>query len=138
MKELCELVGIDKIRTAPYHPQTNGQVERMHKTFKDILAKCDKAKFEWSQQIPYILFVLRQIPHADSGFSPFQLVYGHQVRTPLDILYHNWYETRENTLNACEWVNKVADRLSFIRDIAMLKLTKCRKIRTKQANRIAS
>ncbi len=36
-KELCALIGIEKVQTPPYHPQMNGAVERMHGTFKATL-----------------------------------------------------------------------------------------------------
>ena len=29
---LCDYLGVEKIRTTPYHPQSNGQVERTHQT----------------------------------------------------------------------------------------------------------
>ncbi len=40
VKELCSLLGIESVRTSPYHPETNGTVERMHGTMKSILGKC--------------------------------------------------------------------------------------------------
>ena len=32
ISNLCELYGVQKLRTSPYHSQTNGQVERMNQT----------------------------------------------------------------------------------------------------------
>ena len=40
MCHLCQYLGIEKVRTSPYHPQSNGVVERMHGTLKAILGKC--------------------------------------------------------------------------------------------------
>ncbi len=40
VRQLCEMLGIQKVRTSPYHPESNGAVERMHGTFKAILGKC--------------------------------------------------------------------------------------------------
>ena len=34
VSELCDLLGVTKIRTLPYHPQTNGTVKRVHQTIK--------------------------------------------------------------------------------------------------------
>ena len=39
--ELCDLLGITKIRTLPYHPQTNGTMERVHQTLRRMIAKMD-------------------------------------------------------------------------------------------------
>ncbi len=87
MKSLCGLLGIERVRTSPYHPESNGVVERMHGTLKAILGKCINEEADWVGFVSLALFVLRQMPHADSGHSPFDLVYGFRVRTPLDVLY---------------------------------------------------
>ena len=42
--ELCNLLGITKIRTSPYHPQTTGAVERVHQTLRRMIAKMDPEK----------------------------------------------------------------------------------------------
>ena len=41
---------------------------------------------DWNKLIPYILFAYREVPQALTGFSPFELVYGQDVRGPLDVL----------------------------------------------------
>ena len=42
--ELCDLLGITKIRTSPYHPQTNGAIKRVHQTLRRMIAKMDPEK----------------------------------------------------------------------------------------------
>ena len=37
----------------------------------------------------------REVPQASREFSPFELLYGHQVRGPLDVLKESWAEARE-------------------------------------------
>lgn len=37
MKEMCELLGIKHIHTSPYHPQTDGCLERWHGSLKSIV-----------------------------------------------------------------------------------------------------
>ena len=44
ISELCDLLGITKIRTSPYHPQTNGAVERVHQTLRRMITKMDPEK----------------------------------------------------------------------------------------------
>ncbi len=135
VKELCGLLGIEKLRTSPYHPETNGAVERMHGTFKSILGKCIAEGLDWVGQVCFVLFVLRQMPNSDSGFSPFNMVFGFRVRTPLDALYHGFYEMEGKEMGVCEWVNGLAERLDLMRDCAALKLGKSRESRLKYVNR---
>lgn len=53
----------------------------------------DKGK-DWDKLIPYLLFTYREVPQVSTGFSPFELLYGHHVhvheRGPLDMLRESW------------------------------------------------
>jgi hypothetical protein len=86
MSELFEMLKVNHIRTSPYHPQTDGMVERFNGTIKAMLRKCCGNLKEWDKMIPYLLFAYREVPHATTGFSPFELLYGRNVRGPLDLL----------------------------------------------------
>ena len=108
---LCKDLGIDQIRTAPYHPETNGVVERMHGTLKPMLSKASQLGLDWVSQLPFALFALRSAPNRDSSFSPYQLVYGHRVRTPLDILHQGWADLSFEELDTEEWSSWLVDRL---------------------------
>lgn len=84
LKEMYRLMKIHPIRTTPYHPQTDGLVERFHKTLKSVLRRL--VKQEGRDCIPYAMFAYREVPQTTTGFSPFELLYGREVRGPLDIL----------------------------------------------------
>ncbi len=96
-RRTCELFGYGQITTTPYHPQGDGVVEHLHGTLKPMLAKASLREIGWVKFLPMTLFVLRQIPHKDSGLSPLDLVYGFQVRDPLDLVYLGWLE------ETCDW-----------------------------------
>ena len=57
LTELYRLLQVHPIRTTPYHPQTDGLVERFNKTLKSMLrrAAVDEGK-DWDKLIPYLLF----------------------------------------------------------------------------------
>ena len=112
VKHLCQDLRIDQIKTAPYHPECNGVVERMHGTLVPMLTKASQLGLDWVEQLPFALFALRSAPNRDTRFSPYQLVYGHRVRTPLDILHQGWAEEEFGDLDVGEWADWLVSRLA--------------------------
>ena len=112
VKHLCEDLRIDQVKTAPYHPECNGVVERMHGTLVPMLTKASQLGLDWVEQLPFALFALRSAPNRDTRFSPYQLVYGHRVRTPLDILHQGWAEEEFGDFEVGEWADWLVSRLS--------------------------
>lgn len=87
LRQVYSLLGIRGIKTTPYHPQTDGLVKRFNQTLKAMLRKfVSESGADWDQWLPYLLFACREVPQASTGFSPFELLYGREVRGPLDIL----------------------------------------------------
>ncbi len=91
VQELYRLLNITQIRTSPYHPQTDGLVEKFNGTLKAMLRKFTAAnKKDWDEYLPYLLFAYREAPQESTKFSPFELLYGRHVRGPLDVLKEVW------------------------------------------------
>ena len=117
MKSLCSNLHIDKLKTTPYHPEGNGVCERMHGTLGAMLTKAAKAGQDWVGQVPFALFALRAAPNRDTQFSPFELIYGRRVRTPLDILHQGWAETEFQQLNVEEWAQWLVEKLEVWHEV---------------------
>lgn len=76
-------MGIKAIQTSSYHPQTDGLVERFNRTLKSMLRRVlDEEKRNWDRMSPYVLFAYREVPQATVRFSPFELLYGREMRGP--------------------------------------------------------
>ena len=81
---LCEKFLIKHIFSSPYHPQTNGMVERLNRTLCNSLAKVKGKDEDWDMHIPAVLLAYRTKKHATTGYTPFQLVYGRQAILPIE------------------------------------------------------
>ena len=112
LKELYRLLHINALRTSPYHPQTDGLVERFNQTLKSMLRKVatDNGK-DWDKLIPPLLFAYREVPQESTGFSPFELLYGRDVRGPLDVLKESWEAERRSDLNVIAYITLMRERL---------------------------
>ena len=117
VSQLCRNLGIEQLKTTPYHPEGNGVVERMHGTLGAMLTKASSQGLDWVDQVPFALFALRSSPNRDTLFSPYQLVYGHQVRTPLDILHQGWAEVAFKELDVSEWADWLIEKLEVWHDV---------------------
>ena len=70
-----------------YHPQSQGALERHHQMLKSMIrAFCLEYEKDWDEAVPYLMFAVREVPTESLGFSPNQLVFGHLVRGPLDVV----------------------------------------------------
>ena len=88
VKEICQLLGIRKTRTTPYHPQSDGLVERFNRTLLNMLsiAVMDD-EHSWDLHLPTILLAYRTSIHETTGVTPFELMFGRQARVPDDVIY---------------------------------------------------
>ena len=84
MKQALQQLGIDRIFSAPYHPQSNGRLEVVHKYLKPTLKKlCEKDPTNWDKYLNQVLASYRITPNLAMAESPFFLVYGRDPNLPL-------------------------------------------------------
>ncbi|GFS52302.1 hypothetical protein TNCV_4850271 [Trichonephila clavipes] len=90
LKGVCELLGIDKIKTTPLHPQSDGMVERFNRTILNNLSlMVSKNQQDWDQKVPPFLLAYRCTVHeiTGTGYSPSQMLFGRDLRLPCDLLF---------------------------------------------------
>ena len=68
--------------------------------------------------LPYLLFVYREVLQASTGFSPFELLYGHHVRGPLDVLSETWQSSVKSKESVVSHVLSIRDKLEKMKYIA--------------------
>ena len=88
INHLCDLYGVQKLRTSPYHAQTNGQVERMNQMIICMIGKLEEDKKAcWSKHLPELLLAYNATRSAVTGYSPYYLLFGRRSRIPVDYLF---------------------------------------------------
>ena len=87
-QEVCRLLQIQKTRTTPYHPQSDGMVERNNRTILTMLsAFVNEHQNDWDEHLPYVSMAYRAAEHETTGNTPNYMMLGREVTTPLDIQY---------------------------------------------------
>ena len=83
-REYFRELGIEHRLTSPYHPQSNGKIERFHRTLKQTLGKLSaNHPTQWESKLADTLLAYRVAVSCATGFSPFYLMYARQPRLPL-------------------------------------------------------
>jgi transposase InsO family protein len=77
--------------SSAYHPQTDGQTERVHQILEDMLrASALQYGRCWNKGLPYIEFSYNNSYQESLQMAPFEMLYGRRCQIPLF-----WNETRE-------------------------------------------
>ena len=95
-RDLMEWMEIDKRRTSPYKPSTNGTVERFHRTLNSMLAKVvSEQQRDWDEHVPYVMMAYRATQHSSTGFTPNNLFLGRESKAPIDVVLGLLSEEKE-------------------------------------------
>lgn len=124
--KLQEYCGIEASRTTPYHPQGNGQVERMNRTLLNMLRTLSEdQKQDWKESLPKCMHAYNCSRNETTGFSPFYLMYGRTPRLPIDIIFDREDELGDiRNKDHQTYVEKWRQRMRSAYDIANRTITK--------------
>ena len=95
-----------------YHPQTDGQSERMIQTLEDMLrvVVLDWGD-SWEKHLPLVEFSYNNSFHTSIGMSPYEALYGRPCRTPLC-----WTQEGELSMLGPEIVEETTEKIQFLKD----------------------
>ena len=129
--ELCRLLDIEKVRSCPYNPRNNGQVERFNATLQQML-KCyvSDNRDDWDEHLPYLCMAYRATPHESTGCSPNMMVFGIENNMPLDVMVGDPPESA--CASACpseyvEWLRQTLHEVHQYADEQLASSAKSRK-----------
>ena len=121
---MCKLLGIEKIRTTPYHPQTNRSAERVHQTLQRMIGKLDPEKRrKWPEHIGSVLIPYNATRSQVTGYSPYFLMFRWRPRLLVDLLFPK-VNNRKWTRTIDKYVKALYERLRECLKLAQESATK--------------
>lgn len=126
IKQLCNLAGIKKSHTTPYHPMGNGMVERFNRTLLGMLGTLsEEKKMDWKTYIKPLVHAYNATRHESTGFSPFYVMFGRHPRLPVDVLMGIPEDSeKQDTYN--DFISNLRERLDFTYKLVNQEATKSR------------
>ena len=120
MRQFCQITGIHQIKTSPFHPQTDGMVEHFNSTLKRLFRKLTQThNTEWDECLPFVLWAYRGTIHSTTGFSPYDLLFGREMRLPLDELTRYWKGKEETSVvDVVEYVKVLKANIELVQEMA--------------------
>lgn len=110
LQNLCKLFKIKKLNTTPYHPQTNGALERVHATLTEYLRNFIKNKDDWDELLNFASFSYNTNIHSSTNFTPYELVFGYKPELPFSLT--------SNDLIYDDYINKLKTKILKTQQIA--------------------
>ena len=116
-QEVCKLLRVNKTRTTPLHPQSDGMVERMNRTLEAQLAIfINENQTDWDEYVPLLLMAYRSAVHDTTKCTPAELMLGRNVRLPVDLLFGHPEEEREPS--PLEYIAHLQERIDKVHHYA--------------------
>ena len=105
-------MGTELSFSTAYHPQTDGQTERVNQILEDMLRSCVLSYGDgWEDSLPYAEFSYNNSHQSSLKMSPFEALYGRKCRTPL-----NWSETGDNRIFGPDTLLDAEKQVRLIQD----------------------
>ena len=115
---VCSLLEITKMRTTPYHPAANGQIERYNRTILQMI-RCKLAgnSNNWDCHLQQLAGAIRSTPHDSLGFSPNMLMLGREVYQPSDLIFPTFKSTSDLQKPVSQYVEDLRENMMKIHHI---------------------
>jgi transposase InsO family protein len=111
-EQLQDALGTKLIRSSAYHPQTDGQTERVNQILEDMLRACVlQYNKNWDKCLSLAEFSYNNSYQSSLKMAPFEALYGRHYRTPL-----NWSQTDERRIFGPDLVIEAENKVKIIQD----------------------
>jgi transposase InsO family protein len=111
-RSLHQALGTKLAFSTAYHPQTDGQTERVNQILEDMLRACVPAYgAKWEDCLPFKEFSYNNSYQASLQMAPFEALYGRKCRTPL-----NWSETGDSKIFGPDILQEAEEKVRMIHE----------------------
>lgn len=115
---MCDRLGARKTRTTPLRPQSDGLVERFHRTLGQQLAILTaQHQRDWDDHLPLVLMACRSAVQESTSCTPALLMLGRELRTPALVAFGRPPDAAD-TPSGPEYARKLQDRLESAHSFA--------------------
>ena len=121
-KAFCSLLGATVSLSSGYHPQSNGQAERMNQELETGL-RClvSQNPATWSNHLIWVEYAHNTLPSVSTGLSPFQCAYGYQPPLFPDL------EKEVNVPSAQRFIHRCRRVWSGVREVLLRSSVRARR-----------
>ena len=111
---LCQLAGVQKLRTSSYHPQINGQCKRINGTLLNMLGTLTpEQKKDRKSHVPALVHAYNCTRNTATGFSPYFLLFGREPRLPVDVEFGLQRGGHRGCPGESNYISQLKKRLQF-------------------------
>ncbi|CAI5648644.1 unnamed protein product [Oreochromis niloticus] len=115
--EICRRLGVEKTRTTPIHPQSDGLVERFNRTLATQLAiLTSRHQWDWDRHLPLVRWSYRTAVQKSSQCTPAALMFGRELRTPVDLVFGSPPEPEIDGGPEMDYYRRLRERLQVVHD----------------------
>ncbi|MCO5583817.1 hypothetical protein L7F22_037731 [Adiantum nelumboides] len=113
---LFKSLGTNLLFNSAYHPQTDGQTERINQILEEMLRHYIQIRLaSWKEYLPLVEFAYNNAPHSVTGMTPFQAAYGHTPLVPTNfVLQHKVALADQSVQEMQDILVQVRDKLVHV------------------------
>ncbi|XP_063775646.1 uncharacterized protein K02A2.6-like [Pseudophryne corroboree] len=119
--ELCKIYGCRKLRTTPYHPQSNGLCKRANQTLLEMIRSIPlPQRLNWPALLPELTYLYNNMEQASTGYTPYYLLFGRLGKLPADLELNTIPE--DALVPQTEWVMEHKRRIEEAKEVVERKM----------------
>ena len=92
---------------------------------------------DWDKLLPYVLFAYREVPQESTGYSPFELLYGREVRGSLDVMKESWETPKGSDENILSYMIAMREKFEQMKSLVEANMTNAQNYQKKWYDRNA-